>query len=73
MPLRSPFDAIAAAARDGRGASAAGSPYARSSRDRYRAVAMARKHPEELGVVLRLVAVMAFFAAMATLLFWLAR
>lgn len=33
---------------------------------------MARHHPEELGVVLRLVAVMAFFGVMATLLFWFA-
>lgn len=33
---------------------------------------MARQHPEELGVVLRLVAVMTFFGVMTTLLFWFA-
>lgn len=33
---------------------------------------MARKHPEELGVVLRLIAVMTFFGVMASLVTWLA-
>lgn len=69
MPLRSPFDSIAPASRDWR---ASATTRAHDGGVRPRAVAMARKHPEELGVVLRLVAVMAFFGVMATLLFWFA-
>lgn len=67
MQLRSPFE-IAPPSWDWRRISASRprNPY------RARGWAMARQHPEELGVVLRLVAVMTFFGVMTTLLFWFA-
>ncbi|MCX5517900.1 hypothetical protein OSH10_05590 [Kaistia defluvii] len=63
MQLRSPFDVLPSS-HDWRG-SAASSP---RPGHRSRAVALARQHSEELGLVLRLLAVMAFFGGMALLM-----
>ncbi|WEK51667.1 MAG: hypothetical protein P0Y66_06680 [Candidatus Kaistia colombiensis] len=71
MQLRSSFD-VSPASQRWHGSSASRSALADGRRRHARLAAMARHHPEELGVVLRLVAVMAFFGITATLLAWVA-
>lgn len=72
MQLRSPFD-VSPASRNWQGTSTSLPSHGHRAPGPSRALAMARQHPEELGVVLRLVAVMGFFALLGTLLFWFAR
>lgn len=70
MQLRSPFDVLPSG-HDWRGSAASSPRPGHRAAGRFRAVALARQHSEELGLVLRLLAVMAFFGGMALLMFCL--
>ncbi|HEV7284332.1 MAG TPA: hypothetical protein VGN75_05705 [Kaistia sp.] len=64
MQLRSPFDVLPSG-HDWRGSPASSLRHGHRSRS----VALARQHSEEMGLALRLLAVMAFFGGMALLMF----